>query len=324
MELDITIHKGESNNPLAILIHGLGTDKNIWLDPLNAKVLAKKVPLKLFAAKASKPCMPENHNGKKISFGDMPENIKTLWDVLVKEGINIICWSQRRPAGPISAAVDDLEEVMERAEEIFPESRIALVCHSRGGLVARKFMEERRSEIKALITIATPNSGSAISSIGKYVAPFYALFKGVLPKYTHVTLSDIINSTGELLQGKAIIELMPDSDFFNSLKDSTRKGVKYISFGGTEPKILTVYRWEERDGKIFPKELFSIPDSLLKILPPPLQLDEITPGKGDVLVSAMSSILPWSEAHYDLPANHLSIMWHKTVIKKTIEVLKSL
>lgn len=324
MELDLTIHRGRSNNPLAILIHGLGVDKNIWLNPLNAKVLAKKVPLKLFAAKAPKPCLPENHNGKKISFGDMPENIQTLWDELVKEGINIICWSQRRPAGPISAAVNDLAEVMNKAEEIFPGSRIALVCHSRGGLVARKFMEERRPEIKALITIATPNSGSAISSIGKYVAPLYALFKGVLPKYTHVSLSEIINSTGELLEGKAIKELMPDSDFFSSLKDSPQKGVNYISFGGTEPKILTVYRWEERDGEIVPKALFSVPDSLLKILPPPLQLDEITPGKGDVLVSAKSSVLPWSQAHYDLPANHLSIMWHKNVIKKTIEALKNI
>lgn len=307
-----------------ILIHGLGTDKNIWLNPLEAKILAKKVPLKLFAAKAPGSCRLETQTRKIISFGDVPDKILSLWDALVQEGMNIICWSQRRPVGPISASVDDLEEVVERSKNIFPKIRIALVCHSRGGLVARKFMEKIRPQIGALITIATPNAGSAISSIGRYISPLYAVFKGVLPKYTHVTLSDIIDSTGELLQGKAIKELMPDSDFFRSLKDSPKTGVRYISFGGTEPKILTVYRWEVRDDSLFPKELFSLPGSLLNILPPALQLDEIAPGKGDILVSAKSSVLPWSSAHYDLPVNHLSIMWHQQVIKKTIEVLKSI
>ncbi len=324
MELDITIHRGKSNAPLIVLIHGLGMDKNIWLNPLDTKVLAKNVPLKIFAAKIPKPLQPDKKNIKKISFGDIPGEIHTLWDALIKEGFNIICWSQRRPVGPISAAVQDLEEVMETAQALFPKNPIAFVCHSRGGLIARKFMEKRRPEIKALITIATPNSGSAISNIGRYIAPLYAVFKGILPKSTHGDLADIIKNTGELLEGKAIKELMPDSDFFRSLKDSPQRGVYYISFGGTEPKVLTVYRWEERDGKILPKELFSIPDSLSKVLPPSLQLDEITPGKGDVLVSAKSSLLPWSPAHYDLPANHLSIMWHKEVIEKTIEVLRNI
>lgn len=51
MKLDITIHKGRSDRPVVIFIHGLGMDKYFWTDPANTKVFGKNIPMKVFAAK---------------------------------------------------------------------------------------------------------------------------------------------------------------------------------------------------------------------------------------------------------------------------------
>jgi len=70
--------------------------------------------------------------------------------------------------------------------------------------------------------------------------------------------------------------------------------------------------------------VIEIPDSLINLLPAYLKLEELIPGKGDALVSAESSVMPWSSSHYNFPANHVSIMWNREMIQKTIEVLKSI
>ena len=103
-----------------------------------------------------------------------------------------------------------------------------------------------------------------------------------------------------------------------------RDDIKYLSFGGTVTKLITVYKWKKEGGKFYPKPLLTIPDSLLKILPAGMVPDEITPGKGDFMVTAESAVLPWAPEHYDLPANHISIAWHKKMKEKALEVIEAL
>lgn len=318
MKLDITVHKGTRESPVVIFIHGLGMNKDIWINPLNTKVLAKNIPLKIFAA-----TLPKYHsqNKKRFSIGEVPKKIDNLWTALRDEGFNIVCWSQERPVGPIDMAVEELAEIIKETKKLFPKTPIALIGHSRGGLIARKLMERKIPEIKALITISTPNAGSRISHIGKYLSPLCTFLKGILPKDTHGAISKIIKNINELLEGNALKELLPNSDFFKNLKDCPINDINYLSFGGTEPRVFTIYTWK-KNKKMNPRPLLSIPDSLLKILPSSMVPDEIVPGRGDLLVSAKSSLLPWASRHYNLPANHLSIMWHRETINNTIGVLK--
>jgi len=322
MKLDVTIHEGERKKPVVIFIHGLGMDKDIWINPLNTKVLAKNIPLRVLAAKPPGEYQAEEKKG--FSIGEVPEKIQTLWDTLKEEGFNLLCWSQSRPVGPIGVAVEELAEVMEEVKRLFPETPLALIGHSRGGLVARKFMEINKTGIKALITISTPNAGSRISSIGKYLSPLSALLKDILPQNTHGTISEIIKNIRELVEGNALGELLPGSDFFKNLKDSFIEGVSYISFGGTDPRILTIYKWKREDKRNIPYPMLSIPHSLLKIFPPSFIPEEILPGSGDLLVSTKSSLLPWASRHYNLAANHFSIMWHEKTIDNTVSVLRGI
>lgn len=322
MDLDISIHKGKKDKPAVIFIHGLGMDKNFWIDPLGTKIFAKNIPLKVFAASKPKPCaLPCT---KKITVGEFQKKIETLWTVLRKEGFNLICWSQKKPFGPIESAVDELAWIMEKTKRLFPKAPIALIGHSRGGLIARKFLENKDCAVKALITISTPHAGSSIAQLIKYIEPFSILLRSVLPKNTHSKISKLVKNIKELLEGDAVRELLPGSSFLEKLRDSPQKSVKYISFGGRKPGLLTVYVRKKIGGTMYPKPLLTIPDSLLKIFPSFIAADEITPGKGDGLVTAKSSFLPWASRHYNLEANHISIAWNRTTINKTLEFIRTI
>jgi len=322
VDLDITIHKGNPDNPVVVFIHGLGMNKFFWTDPVNTRVFGKNIPLKVFAASKPRICSAERR--KTLTIGNIPEHIENIWKAVINRGFNAVCWSQRRPAGPITVAVEELETIMANAKKLFPGKPIALVCHSRGGLVARKCMERNKPEIKALITISTPHTGSSLSRLGHYLTPLAPALKRILPRQTHGTISQVLKNANDLLEGSALKELLPGSDFFNNLNDKNMNDVKYLSFGGKNTKLFTVYTWKKQGVKLYPEPLLTIPDSMVKYLPGSIIPDEIIPLKGDFMVTTGSSILPWAQHHYNVSANHISITWNKTVIKKTIEMLEEI
>ena len=319
MDLDITVYKGNPANPVVIFIHGLGMDKNFWVNPLGTKIFARNIPMKILAATRPVPCPIQKR--RKITVGNIPRKINSLWFALRKKEYNLVCWSQRRPVGPIGVAVEELREIVEQTRRQFPLKSIALVGHSRGGLVARKLMEKKVPAIKALITLSTPHKGSSLSRLGKYLAPVSPALKRILPKDTHGAISEVMKRTNDLLQGDALKELLPGSAFFRGLKDSPSRSIQYLSFGGTKTKLLTVYKWTRQGIKMYPRVLLTIPDSLIKILPASVVPPELIPGRGDFMVTAESAVLPWASTHYNLPANHISITWNRKVISSALEVL---
>lgn len=322
MKLDLTVHKGGKDRPVVIFVHGLAVDKEIWLHPLETKVLAKSIPLKYLSA------MPPKASSVKragvITVGQLPQRVDSLWSVLEDKGYNLLCWSQRRPVGPIGAAVMELGAVMGEVRTRFPESPVALIGHSRGGLVARKFMETPCPEVKALITLSSPHRGSSLSLAGRYLMPLHKPVKRLLPEETHGTVSRILRRINDLIEGDALRELMPDSEFFRQLRDAPSEDINYLSFGGRKTSLVTLYRWERRDTKMHPKRLLTIPDSLMKFIPASRIPDEMKPGKGDIMVTAKSAVLPWASGHINVSANHFTILWNKTVIRETLKVLAKL
>ena len=221
MQLDITINKGREEKPVIIFIHGLGVDKGFWTDPGKTRVLGGSVLIKSFAA--HKPRPRSNKPDHKLTIGTMPETPENIWTDTVKMGFNTICWSQKRPAGPIDIAVKELGYILEYSKELFPGRPIAIIGHSRAGLVARKLMEKTIPEIKALITIATPHNGSSLSRLGNYISPLAPAIKKLLPKDSHSIASDLIKRTHDLLDGKALKELLPVSNFFTTFKVIIKK-----------------------------------------------------------------------------------------------------
>ena len=340
MDLDIALNIGNADKPAIVFIHGLGMDKNIWVNPSKSRILGGKLPLKVFLGK--KPLTKDfglckNMPKKKVSefsTGVQPDSIKTLFNDLKLKGYPVITWSQERPAGPIDFAVSELEEVMKSAKEL-TRAGIILIGHSRGGLIGRKFLMGKDKSIRGIITISSPHKGSSIAKITCYLKPLASVISPFFSVGNRGTLSSSIKHVLDFLKSKAIKELLPESSFLKSLKDEPLNWMHYISIGGTDPTLFSLYRWQwesVREDKYFkwflrPDELFSIPEIFQKVIPNKIYPEEIKKGKGDGLVSAESSRIPWCNEHYDFPLNHAQILFDKDVrylLVKAVERISDL
>lgn len=319
-ELDITIFHGDISKPAIIFIHGLGMDKNIWLNPFESRILSGRLPLTTLLNEKPeiiKLKYKEEFKKPKFSSGKKPEELQTLLHKLREKDYPIITWSQKRPAEVIDSAVLELNEIIEKAKDITKDN-IILITHSRGGLIARKCLMKNNKSIKALITISCPHKGSSLANIASYLSPLISLVKPITSYIEKNNSKTIIKRLIDFIKSDALKELLPQSTFFKTLNDEPLLNVKYISIGGTNPTLIKIYKYnliKETTG-IFniPEEFFVIPDSLKKIIPSHLFPDEWKQGKGDGLVSINSACFPWDCEHFNFNANHASILFDKNVI----------
>jgi pimeloyl-ACP methyl ester carboxylesterase len=295
MKLSLKIHSGKPKMPVALLIHGLGMNNYFWVDPKKCLVLGGLAPLTIFLTDAAKTS--EN----TISFGSLDPDIQGLWDCLKSAGFSLASWTQRQPLGPIQVAIDELKTAFETVRNKWPGKKIYLIGHSRGGLIARRFLlEEPVNDIEGLITICSPHAGTDMAKFSRYLKPAGALLEKIIPGKSKVMLTKAIGRLSAFLQSPAIEELTPDSEFMASIKKTLPQQLKKLSFGGTSPALFQlIVRLPSDNCKII-----KFPDMLTGPIPSGHLPRELTPGLGDALVSAKSAKLSGSK-HYDFPNNHV-------------------
>lgn len=296
MKLDIVAYQGEAGKPAIVFIHGLGMDRDIWVNPSNSRILGGMFPLKVLLRK----CFPDEESGA----------IRTLFDILRQKGYTVVTWSQKRPAGPINPAVQELKEVI-RIVRGMDHMSIFLIGHSRGGLIARKYLAGTNEPVQALITLATPHQGSTVAGIARYVSPLAAWLAPVIPKGEKGTLRFALQRVLEFLRSNALRELLPESAFFQSLNDRPMEDVYYASFGGTSPNLFTLSG-------------IAVPDIFEKIIPDTVFPEEMKQGKGDGLVSAESSRLPWCNEHYLFSLNHAELLFDERVSNIVVSIIENI
>jgi len=298
MNLDTVLYKGGNDKPAVVFIHGLGMDSDIWVNPSQSRILGGMFPLRILLNKR----LPE----------EQPDNLQTLFDDLRLKGYTVITWSQKRPAGPIDFAVSELSEIVKIANKM-TKAGVILIGHSRGGLIGRKYLLRKDRSIKALITISTPHKGSSVARAANYLSPVVSILNPLFPIGDKGTRSFAIKRIFEFLSSRALKELLPESRFLKSIKDGPLDWVHYVSVGGTNPTLFNLYN-------------FSFPDIFEKVIPENLYPKEMKKGRGDGLVSAESSKIPWSNEHYDFELNHAEILFAEGVrgtLLKAIERLRS-
>ncbi len=336
MKLDIVFTRGSVEKPAIVFIHGLGMDKDIWVTPSKSRILGGRLPLNIFLRKEPTAKDFGVHRDKpkeeipEFSTGVHPACIETLFNDLKLKKYPVITWSQRRPSGPIDSVVAELEEIMKLAKEL-TKAGIILVGHSRGGLIGRKYLfQKKESFVKGLITISSPHQGSSIAKLACYLKPLASFITPLFSSADKGTLSSSVKHVLDFLKSKALKELLPKSSFLKSLRDGPLDWIYYISLGGTKPTLMSLYRWrwnsvsEEKSLRWFlnPEELFSIPEIFQKVIPDKFYPDEIAEGKGDGLVSAESARIPWGNEHYTFSLNHAQMLFDKNVrdlLVKSIE-----
>lgn len=335
MGTDQIIIKGDPAKQAVVFIHGLGMDRRIWESPDEARILGDRFPIRFIACKEPETdvCVPKCHHPehKGLFFGKAQEHLKTLFHDLKEEGFTVITYSQQRPSAEIDAAASELGIVITSAEP-YTKAGIVLIGHSRGGLIARKYLKNGYKRIKALVTLATPHSGSRMAQWAGHLNPLLSIVSQLIPNSDKGTVAYTLKKIIDFLKSRAVKELLPDSQFFRTLDDNRHKGVYYISSGGTNPALLCLYRWiEQRINKqdtekliLRPQKVLSVPDIFESIIPQKLFPEEMKKGYGDGLVSASSSRLPWADEHYDFDVNHAGILFDKRVRTKIIDALKRL
>jgi pimeloyl-ACP methyl ester carboxylesterase len=295
MKLEIASHQGSINKPVIVFIHGLGMDKNIWINPSDSRILAGTFPLKILL--------------NRRTSQDKSEVIATLYDDLKQRDYSLITWSQQRPAGPISSVVKELHEIMKAANELSQAGSI-LVGHSRGGLIARKYLSATKDiSVRGLLTIATPHKGSSIAGISRYITPLVSLIDPFIPAGNRGSRLFAMKRTMEFFKSRALKELLPASPFFLSLEDGQLAWVYYASVGGTNPTLFKISD-------------YSFPDMFEKVIPAQLYPEELKQGRGDGLVSAESSKLSWTNEHYVFPFNHAEILFDEGVRNRMVQVVE--
>jgi pimeloyl-ACP methyl ester carboxylesterase len=300
MKTEVISCAGDWMKPVVIFVHGLGMDKNIWADPANSRILGGMFPMGILLSKdALTPAKDK-----------IAPSYRTLFHDLKALGYPVVAWSQKRPAGPMDFAVSELDEIIVIARSL-TERGIILIGHSRGGLIARKYLMTGVRDVKGLITISTPHKGSSVAKIGEYLSPLGSLVAPFIPKGKKGLLAGAIKRISDFLRSGAFLELLPESDFFRSLKDGPLDRLVYASFGGTRPTLFSIHT-------------LSFPDTLERIIPEQFYPEEMKKGKGDGLVSAVSSRLPWSCEHHDFHCNHAEVLFDGKARESAIEIIESI
>lgn len=202
--------------------------------------------------------------------------------------------------GPIAESGSVLREYLRNLGTAAPATRVSIVAHSMGSIVARYAIETPDGvesvapTVDRLIMICPPNHGSALAQYGdaleltELMDQFQKKGFGVEP------LLEVLVHDG---MGEACEDLLPNSPLLQNLNARPRRrGVRYslaIGTGGPitpSHQMLTTLLW---DGLRKELQVSSPEDAwLLSRCEELLTCDELMRGKGDGAVSCRSALLP--------------------------------
>lgn len=313
-DLPLYFREGNKNKPLLVFIHGLGMSGDFWLMPERCRVIGGSYPLTIFLSNPpdSNTRPPEG----RFSIGSPPEGLITSVRDLEVEGYPVVVYSQKRPVAEADVLINELIDLLDGIG--VGKRRILFIGHSRGGLIARGAIQSGRFRVAGLITIGTPHAGSRIAKVGDTLYGLGEYFLKLLGETEEGTVRDAISRVIQLIMSKAMRELLPNSEFLNSLNREKVKGVPVLTIGGTSPTLFTVYKWHKNceninESCLIYKEVFSFPDIIGKVLPERIMPDEWKDQKGDGLVSIDSAHSLDALYRETFHLNHLRLVYDEGV-----------
>jgi len=130
-----------------------------------------------------------------------------------------------------------------------PDKRIAFLCHSRGGLLLRLFLQRSRSDVALLrritgaVTLHSPHQGSGVADLVSTIHTLVLAFSYASPWLIGSTLAPFLAQ----LHAPAIYEMRTDSAFLAQLRASEATPlpaqIPIHTFGGTAPRLTRVRAW---------------------------------------------------------------------------------
>lgn len=351
---------GEKGKPAVLLIHGLAASRTHWTSPAETWSIKSghfkhwKKP-KDQSGKSKLPRVKGDVRSVVLSPVDRHADEEgSFWNFLVSQGFTVATWNQvpcmdtaKMPSNKcldsdvFDAAYPSAKEALAHLATLTTED-LALVAHSRGGLVGRKLLKESPAalpaagRVKWFVTLHTPHHGSSMATRGNELQkalkhPLRGVDLGFVPDVLEDAAKKLLPDAGEKLADSVDVlvaltglagarELDGKGKLLKSLEDgeTKRPGVKYYTFGGTSPRVAKVWARVYSDAgfewKTTAKELLDFPGDLK------VPFDEMQKG-GDLLVTNDSSRFGFEEQHFTNKLNHAEVLWNKGVQRKVAALL---
>lgn len=273
------------------------------------------------------------------------------FDYLAGLGFTVATWSQ--PGNSFDdalpsalAAFDSL--VAQTARSVATGPSIAIIGHSRGGLLARRILKDRRTSqsiarVKWVITLHTPHNGSELGQYpGRIAAEAVDLIDCCAPSTVTAPfkpqlkniVTEAMRPLTKILVDFESRELTPNSPLLRDLAngETALPGVKYFTFGGVSPSLFRLYLWTFNANSAVPQYKGASQYFVWRVNPTTLEpisplLDKIRPfvrevqaGYGDGLVTDASARLPWS-MHFTDHLNHAEVLWDRGVQMQVVQLI---
>lgn len=184
---------------------------------------------------------------------------------------------------PFSGLGEEVLEAVKVILEAHPRARIALVCHSRGGLAARAFLQDGSTEgqgardaIDGVITLGTPHLGSRLGRLYEYLRTNpSSSSKAAGDDWKFAARLDIAVDIGE----PTVKMLRDNGDEIEALKNAASRlsgGVRYggVLFDGVKFGVVELHFGVEVDIDLFSLQLTPLIDGNLGPDQTPVRLSD--------------------------------------------------
>jgi pimeloyl-ACP methyl ester carboxylesterase len=233
-----------------LLIHGLTSSTRTWKNPMSASNMAKvdhdpKATMKLDAGLdiVTSPKAPRNVN---------------YYDTLGKT-FRVATWSQipcmdaDAPAAGCENS-DTFDAAYRSApwalKKVLDETTgpVAIVGHSRGGLIGRRLLKEfgdAGGRIKWFVTLHTPHRGSGLSARSAAVSDMARAMISSLPKEVSTIIAQARDGVAAMAgtAGGDELGMSGSRSIFPALMSGEKQvpNIKYMSFGGNSTAVLRLF-----------------------------------------------------------------------------------
>ena len=274
--------------PVVILLHGLGGDRNDWMDPFqdrNWPYDHERDPEKRDLGAHSKPpflklpgietryfLSPRLASNSRGADGS---DDRSWWHALVQAGFPVLTYSQvpalmmplsRGPVAQFKRFMEALQQDVLR-DPALSSRRVVIVGHSRGGLIGRAYLGDaevkadsigRFPRVSGLLTLSSPHQGSHMALLDDKIIGFLSKIEKVVPKLPNDVGREVINTLKKRIDdyvGPQGDEIEPGSPLFHALEaqEPIGPGVRCLSVGGTSPRLFRVYLWTFTAGSMVPR-----------------------------------------------------------------------
>lgn len=275
-----------ARRPVVILLHGLGGDRNDWMDPFqdrNWPYDHSREPeerdlgvhngpplLKLPGIETQYFLSPRLRSNARGADGS---DDRSWWHILVSAGFPVFTYSQvpdlmvpfsKGPVAQCKAFMETLQRDV-LSDPAYRSRPVVILGHSRGGLIGRAYLGDpevkadqagRFPDVKGLITLSSPHQGSHMALLDDKVIGVIEKIQKIVPRDVGDEVFNTLKKKADDYVGAHGDEIEPGSPLYRGLEaqEPIRAGVRCISVGGTSPRLFRLYLWTFTGDSNVPKK----------------------------------------------------------------------